>query len=111
MEYLGTKWGREAVQPDIWQIAWRRRVEATDAPVVVDDVNFTDQAAMIREMGGAIYRVYSSVVTDPVHPTDYASDEISADDVVLNPHRHADDLAGVADAIAAGRRPGEAAAA
>jgi hypothetical protein len=59
MQTLGTEWGRNAVDPDLWVKHMRLRLgdilQITD--VVIDDVRFENEATMIRDMGGKIIHV------------------------------------------------------
>lgn len=61
LQSLGTEWGRETVAKDIWLQLCRRRInqlrEQGISMVVVADVRFENEAAMIRESGGRICHV------------------------------------------------------
>lgn len=72
MQTLGTEWGREQVHPDLWIELARVKVERKlgtawfkerpgNIGVVFDDVRFANEAAMIREMGGAIVQITRNV--------------------------------------------------
>ena len=55
MQTLGTEWGRNIVNNDIWRILAARKIEQiTDSfdHAVVTDVRFENEAEMIRSMGG-----------------------------------------------------------
>lgn len=57
MQRLGTEFGRELIGPSLWIDAWARRADAALAAggaVVVDDVRFPNEVAMIRECGGIV---------------------------------------------------------
>jgi hypothetical protein len=58
MQTLGTEWGRDLIDPDLWiKVArWELgTLEAIGVPLVVfSDVRFDNEAAMIRSLGGAI---------------------------------------------------------
>lgn len=57
MQTLGTEWGRQAIGPDIWINASRRRLlHLLDLGhrAVFDDVRFDNEARMIREHGDGI---------------------------------------------------------
>ncbi len=61
LQTLGTEWGREMIDQDIWVKAMRHIL--TDAmfeeyrPVVIDDLRFENEAKMIRELHGEIWHV------------------------------------------------------
>lgn len=58
MQTLGTEWGRNLIDEDIWVDAVRRKVLALDSyDVVVTDVRFDNEAALIQELGGTLITV------------------------------------------------------
>jgi hypothetical protein len=62
LQTLGTDWGRNMVSPDIWTLVayWRWEKAAADGCplIVVPDVRFRNEAAMIRESGGEVWLVH-----------------------------------------------------
>jgi hypothetical protein len=61
MQTLGTDWGREAMDRDLWlKVAASNieRLRAEGHPVVVDDVRFPNEMAMIRHLGGIVVKVF-----------------------------------------------------
>jgi CRP/FNR family transcriptional regulator len=59
MQTLGTEWGRQCMDADIWVRAWAARA-ALLTSAVADDVRFQNEADMIRNLGGVIIRVMRS---------------------------------------------------
>lgn len=60
LQSLGTEWGRNAVNTQIWVMAAFRRVadlEAAGRDVVITDVRFDNEAAAAKAAGGAVWRV------------------------------------------------------
>ena len=60
MQSLGTDWGRQLIDPELWLRAARHRaVLALDAGerVAFDDVRFDNEAEMIRRLGGVVIHV------------------------------------------------------
>ena len=61
LQTLGTEWGRYALHPDFWLMCMRRRLDVysqvPDLVVVIPDARFENEAALIREHGGAIVHV------------------------------------------------------
>lgn len=53
---LGTEWGRECVKPSVWLDLWLARASRKGF-VVVDDVRFENEAELIRNLGGQLWRV------------------------------------------------------
>lgn len=48
---LGTEWGRNQINPDLWVNAWKHRAASVDAPMN-DSVRFPNEERVIRDMGG-----------------------------------------------------------
>lgn len=74
MRTLGTEWGRELIHPDIWTSLWRRRVNLhlkAGLSVVVDDLRFPNEADLVRDLGGEIYKVFRpQVAVTSDHPSE-----------------------------------------
>lgn len=54
---LGTEWGRQLVDPDLWIKCWAAQIEATRDSVVADDVRFPNEARMIQQLGGQVWMI------------------------------------------------------
>lgn len=57
---LGTEWGRDCVHPELWLKCWQSsylNYRGSGLRVVVDDVRFANEAALIRELGGELWRI------------------------------------------------------
>jgi hypothetical protein len=63
LQTLGTEWGRTCVSPDVWLRCWTASA-AQHPRVVVDDVRFTNEAELIRSMGGQVWLVVRPGVAD-----------------------------------------------
>ncbi len=60
MQTIGTEWGRQHIDADLWVRAWERAAaQFLDAgfPVVVDDVRFANEASAIWSRGGILIRI------------------------------------------------------
>lgn len=58
LQTLGTEWGRELIDPNLWVEVVRRAVLARPGGlVVIPDVRFENEAEMIRDMGGTVIHV------------------------------------------------------
>lgn len=60
MQSLGTEWGRMCVCEDIWLIVAKNKVEylmSKGYSVVLTDVRFDNEAALVREMGGEVWHI------------------------------------------------------
>lgn len=59
MQWLGTEWGRDLIDSNLWIRAWRAAVDRLPGgiPAVVDDCRFPNEAEAIRAAGGVIVRI------------------------------------------------------
>lgn len=56
MVTLGTEWGRDMMSPTLWIDACRARL-STESRAVVTDVRFQNEAGMIQDAGGVLWRI------------------------------------------------------
>lgn len=56
MQTIGTEWGRDLIDSDLWIRAWRAALPATGR-VVVDDCRFVNEAAAVSSAGGLIVHI------------------------------------------------------
>lgn len=57
MQTLGTEWGRQLINPDLWIIMAHQRLLQNGPGMVISDVRFENEAAWIRKHGGWIIHV------------------------------------------------------
>jgi hypothetical protein len=88
MQTLGTEWGRSCIHPDFWVMIARaktQRIMADGRSVVIDDVRFPNEAAMIRDLGGELWRIDRPGVSyDGDHSSEGALEDITPDRVIVN---------------------------
>ena len=88
MQTLGTEWGRACIHPDFWVMIARaetQRILADGGSVVIDDVRFPNESAMIRDLGGELWRIDRPGVTyDGNHSSEGALNDITPDRVIIN---------------------------
>jgi hypothetical protein len=74
LQTLGTEFGRQCIHPDLWLICWRNQAEAELAlgnNVVVDDVRFPNEADLVRSLGGQLWSITRTGVTNSEsHPSE-----------------------------------------
>lgn len=59
LQTLGTEWGRNTINSDIWINITKHRMEESDARIfIIDDVRFDNEAKMIRAMGGEVWKLF-----------------------------------------------------
>ena len=88
MQTLGTEWGRACIHPDFWVMIARaeaQRIMADGGSVVIDDVRFPNEAAMIRDLGGELWRIDRPGVTyNGSHESEGGLEDITPDRVIVN---------------------------
>lgn len=60
LQTLGTEWGREMIDPDLWvKVAMRGAIDALERgyAVAFADVRFENEARAIRELGGIVIKI------------------------------------------------------
>lgn len=90
MQTLGTEWGRECISPDLWTNIIKNKIKAlrredAEAVILLDDVRFANEAALIRELGGVTVRVERpGTATDTSHASEREVMTIPVDSVFYN---------------------------
>jgi hypothetical protein len=88
MQTLGTEWGRDCIHPDFWVMIARaeaQRIMADGGSVVIDDARFPNEAAMIRDLGGELWRIDRPGISyDGDHSSEGALEDIAPDRVIVN---------------------------
>jgi hypothetical protein len=90
MQTLGTEWGRDMLDWDLWVRVLDAHLGLTaDRPVhdriVITDVRFPNEAAWLHEQGGHLVRLVREQ-TAPVHPhiSEQYTDKLAADSAIVN---------------------------
>lgn len=86
LQTLGTEWGRSLISPTIWIDLARRRIDqwrqAGALVIALSDVRFDNEAQMIREAGGEVWRVFR---TEPsAVPACHSSEHGVSDELVTD---------------------------
>lgn len=85
LQTLGTEWGRDHVDRNVWVTLARRRINTSAEPrIIFDDVRFENEAAMIRGMGGQIIHIDRGDLAADSHASEHGIDEHDADLFVDN---------------------------
>ena len=88
MQTLGTEWGRACIHPDFWVMIARAETQLImndGGSVVIDDVRFANEATMIRELGGELWRIdRPSIAYDGDHSSEGGLEDITPDRVIVN---------------------------
>ncbi len=84
MQTLGTEWGRRHVYSDIWINVLKAELARCTTPVVVDDVRFVNEGALISQAGGTLWRVVRPGLNTMDHASERAQRQIEEDVLLLN---------------------------
>ena len=82
---LGTEWGR-SLDENLWVKLVQKRLHIAMSNVVISDVRFENEAAMIREMGGTILHIQgrqASLGENAIHVSE-AGIELHIEDIVVD---------------------------
>jgi len=83
MQTLGTEWGREKVNPNLWLLLAQQRFISDGPGMIITDVRFENEAAWIRNVGGLVIHVHRSNAEKIEAHTSEAGIERDVRDVVL----------------------------
>ena len=88
MQTLATEWGRACIHPDFWVMIARSKAQHimnNGRSVVIDDVRFPNEVAMIRDLGGELWRIERPGVSyDGDHSSEGGLEGITPDRVIVN---------------------------
>lgn len=64
---LGTEWGRDLIDPDLWVRVMERRInEVPNGLILIDDVRMKNEADMLKRLGAKLVRVMREIrLNDP----------------------------------------------
>lgn len=55
LQTLGTEWGRDIINKDMWNILMKQRVNSNlDKMIIITDVRFNNEAELVHQMGGKV---------------------------------------------------------
>jgi len=78
MQTLGTEWGRDIMDPDLWVRVWYEKVQfliEDKCKVVVDDLRFPNELKALHALGGYIFLINSQLrIRQP--KDDHASEKV-----------------------------------
>jgi len=57
MQTLGTEWGRQMIQDDLWIVSLKERIKNEPGNIVISDLRFENEAAVLRDMGADIWHI------------------------------------------------------
>lgn len=92
MQTLGTEWGRDLINRDIWITMAKHRLLQAGEGMVIPDVRFNDEAAWIRKAGGRVVHLLRNSVTPVKEHSSEAGVTILPEDLVLLNNGSLEDL-------------------
>lgn len=82
MQLFGTEFGRQMIKPTIWTEMMERRIrhsiQAGDCDIVITDVRFWTEAALIARLGGQIWRIERPAADTTAHTTHLSETEMAS---------------------------------
>jgi len=85
MRTLGTEWGRQMVNEDVWLILAKDKLLSQGSGMVIADVRFENEAAWVRDIGGRIIHVSRpGAPTDVAHASDTPIKQEPGDGHIVN---------------------------
>ena len=72
MQTLGTEWGRNIIDSDLWVRAWKKHVHGMFHyyNIVADDVRFPNEVAAIHELGGSVIFINRPAIAVSKHTSE-----------------------------------------
>lgn len=72
LQWLGTEWGRDTIDSDLWVKLWIAAVEQVakdnpDAIIVCDDCRFNNEAKVIKQLNGIIIKITSDKAAERIN--------------------------------------------
>lgn len=85
MQSLGTEYGRNCIGKDFWTNVWLATLPI-GPDIVVDDLRFLNEAALLRDMGATIIRIHrpDTRMGFDAHPSETEQLQIEVDDTITN---------------------------
>jgi hypothetical protein len=101
LQTLGTEWGRNCVNSELWVLAAKLKIEASDSDYIVfDDVRFENEADMIRDLGGLIIHIDRGDLISDRHASETGILDHHSDAFIDNDHSLQDFLLDVSIIVA-----------
>lgn len=107
LQKLGTEGVRNVIGADTWEKAGRRRIETCPQHVIVTDVRFHNEAQLIHDLGGELWRIDRPGLPPGQHASELAMESWTKWDRILVNNKGIEDLQSLAlaDFMSAVSRP------
>ena len=87
MQTLGTEWGRNLIDSDLWVRAFERELSYHSYDVAADDVRFSNEAKVIKKHGGILIRLERDQKAD-IHSHASETQHLQPDITIWNSGTH-----------------------
>jgi dephospho-CoA kinase len=85
MQTLGTEWGRQLVNEDIWKIIAEINLLQTGSGMIISDVRFDNETAWVRSMGGIVIHIdRPDAPVVEAHSSEAGVQRLARDIVIVN---------------------------
>lgn len=85
MQTLGTEWGRDLIDPNIWLTLANQRLITVGKGMVIPDVRFENEAEWVRSRGGKIIHVHRpDAETVEAHTSEAGISPHDDDSLIIN---------------------------
>lgn len=84
MQTLGTEWGRNCIDQDIWVKVMKAHLEKIGGTFVIPDIRFDNEADLVREYGHMIHIKGRDTGIDTTHTSEHGVDILGKDFLVYN---------------------------
>ena len=84
MQTLGTQWGRDCIQKDLWVEIVKMKLQDSINDIVVDDCRFVNEAIALRDSGATLIRIHKTGNYGDGHESEEQMKFISEDFTVYN---------------------------
>jgi hypothetical protein len=84
MQTLGTDWGRNTVDEDLWIKVWVLKNQHTQGTVVCDDVRFQNEVDHLRESGARVLKVVGQDTSTEANSHESEGQPLEVDHTIAN---------------------------
>ncbi len=85
MQTLGTEWGRELINPNIWTLMAHQKLLHDGYGMIIPDVRFDNEAKFIRKINGVVIHLHRpDAVTVEAHASEAGVTMLPEDYLIVN---------------------------
>jgi hypothetical protein len=84
MQTLGTEWGRDLIDTNIWVDSCIRNCKMFNQPSIITDVRFPNEVQAVRDAGGVVIRISRGIPNTDSHASEAFIDSLPVDYEINN---------------------------